>query len=260
MDQPHAPNGRNEYLQNAEILPEHIISVQASPEYHALPPRPVLDSPPSNPHPFTTANSDEQAEQRLQDAQDDDHSQRISATDLPVEILQHIFSFVNPLALGRLLRTCRLFNTLLDPSKPLPANSTFSISGLVLQQQNDLWSQVRRTAAADRPRPMEDMTELDMWRLIGGNSCQFCEKKPKNKIPLLAASPWSAGPGPDGVRTIWPFRCRACGPCLEARIVKVNQSWIHQQLPLTLSRKRISYSRASQSYFMVLHSRSSPLR
>lgn len=260
MDQPRAPDGVDEPVQDAGVSPQHIAGDQASPAHHALPPKPVLDASASKFHPSTPTLSELQAQQRPETTQDRASIQNISATDLPVEILQHIFSFVSPLSLGRLLLTCRMFNALLDPTKPLPPASTSPPSGLTLQSQNDVWTQVRRNIAADHPRPMDDMTELEMWRLIRGSSCEFCSKKTKTKVPLLATSPWNAGPGPEGVRAIWPFRRRTCGPCLECRIVKVNQSRIPPKVPLTLSRRQTSCCRASLSCFMVFLSPSSPLR
>jgi F-box domain len=191
--------------------------------YHALPAKPTLK-------PSTTTDESEpdakvssaEREPRDHDTRDHASSQGLNATTLPPEILQHIFSFVEPTSIGRLLCVSRLFNTLLDPAKPLPAASP-GVKTLVLQPQNDLWFHSKRQfpPTSGLPRPMEDMSELETWRLIRGTACYFCGKKPKNRIPLLATSPWNAGPGPEGVRAIWPFKTRSCGPCLEARIVKV---------------------------------------
>ena len=141
-------------------------------------------------------------------------------TVLPPVVLQHAFSFLDPISISRLMSVSRLFNVLLDPRKPLPVSST--TGRLRLRNQNDIWSISRRAFLSAFPRPMDDMTEPDMWKLIRGISCQFCGRKPKGKAPLLANSPWSSGPGPEGVRAIWPFRVRACGSCLESRLVKVK--------------------------------------
>ncbi len=147
---------------------------------------------------------------------------------LPPEILQHIFSFVDPVSIARLLSVSRLTNALLDPRKPLPV----SVTGgrLRLRDQNDIWSISRRAFLSAFPRPMDNMTEQDMWRLIRGVSCHLCAKKPKGKALLLATSPWSSGPGPEGVRAIWSFRVRACGSCLESRLVKVGSPVLTQEL------------------------------
>ncbi|KAJ4406728.1 hypothetical protein N0V91_004418 [Didymella pomorum] len=50
-----------------------------------------------------------------------------------------------------------------------------------------------------------------MWQLVWSKRCQFCNK-------LATTTPgeklWQQGPGEAGVRTVWPFAIRACGPCL----------------------------------------------
>ena len=201
----------------------HISNSQELQQYHGLPAKPAIDA--TN---ISTASPDAGAHGADQALFQDHYpsagkDQGSSAASLPPEILQHIFSFVDPISLGRLLFVNRLFNVLLDPTKTLPPPSA-SARALGLKPQNDLWISARRTFASTFPRPMEDMSEIEMWRLIRGISCQFCGKKPKNRSPLLAmaASPWSSGPGPEGVRTIWPFKCQSCGPCLESRIVKVD--------------------------------------
>lgn len=141
---------------------------------------------------------------------------------LPAEILQHVFSFVDPFSLGQLMVVCRAFNDLLNPLKTLPAGSP-DIKHLRLQSQNDVWVTSRRRFSPKFPRPMDGMTELQLWKLVHGVSCQFCGKKPLKKLPALASSPWSSGPGPEGVRAIWPFQVRSCGTCIEARLVKVSE-------------------------------------
>ena len=141
------------------------------------------------------------------------------ATILPPEVLQHIFSYVDPVSLGRLLAVNRLFCALLYPGKSLPISDRDG--SLRLLNQNLIWSNARRAFSTASPRPMVDMTELEMWKLIRGVACQRCGRKSKGKAPSIASSPWSSGPGPDGVRTIWPFRTRICGSCLESTLMKV---------------------------------------
>jgi hypothetical protein len=69
---------------------------------------------------------------------------------------------------------------------------------------------------------MDTMTELEMWKLIRGTSCQFCGKRATQKFSLPSSDPWNAGPGLDNIRSIWPFRIRCCGPCLLPKLVKVS--------------------------------------
>lgn len=142
--------------------------------------------------------------------------------DLPLEIVQHIFSFADPISLGRLMCVNRLFHNLLDPAMPLPL-PTFpeESKGLRLRNQNLIWTISRKTFFSGFPRPMDDMTELDMWKLVRGKSCNFCNKRSASLQSSNNASPWNSGPGRDGVRAIWPFRVRACAQCLESRLIKV---------------------------------------
>jgi hypothetical protein len=145
----------------------------------------------------------------------------IDVADLPPQILQHIFSFVHPVTLGHLLRVCRRFNALLDPSndKPKPADGN---SALTTRKPDEVWARSRRFHLRDYPRPMIDLSELDMWRLIRVRRCQFCGRSARPTPSFLSPVPWTGGPGRDDVRTIWPFRIRACGSCLESRLRKVN--------------------------------------
>ena len=191
--------------------------------HHTLPAKPTTDAT-VPPNPYTEAERSVSDQDLSQDqALDSRENQGSIATILPPEILQHIFSFVDPVSLGRLLVINRLFNALLDPSRSLPAESA-TARIVHMRPQDDLWAfSRRRKFMSTYPRPMENMSELELWKLIRGTTCQFCGKTPKQRLTLvaMATSPWNAGPGPEGVRAIWPFRCRSCGPCLEERIVKV---------------------------------------
>ncbi|KNG44669.1 f-box domain-containing protein [Stemphylium lycopersici] len=64
------------------------------------------------------------------------------------------------------------------------------------------------------PKPLPGFSELQMWQLAWSRTCQFCNKldshTPGDRI-------WQKGPGHAGVRVIWPFAIRACGPCLLQR-------------------------------------------
>jgi hypothetical protein len=146
---------------------------------------------------------------------------RRTLQDLPEEILQHIFTFVHPVILGRLTCVNRYFRSLLDPSLPLPQGSS-QVKRLALQSQDALWATSRKRFLQGFPRPMDEMTELQMWRLVRGRSCQFCKRIFEAEAPSQSRLPWNAGPGLHSLRTIWPFRVRSCGRCLEDRVVKVS--------------------------------------
>lgn len=144
-----------------------------------------------------------------------------SLSELPPELLQHIFTFVPPLFLGRLLRVNRLINTLLDPNKILPRGNNDLHGSLLLQDQDHVWSLARKRFIPGMPRPLSSVSELGLWRLLLSSSCQFCAKKATADL-TSSSSPWNSGPGVDSVRIIWPFAVRSCGSCLNTRLVKVT--------------------------------------
>lgn len=151
----------------------------------------------------------------------------LTLQDLPSEILQHVFTFVDPISLGRLLSVNHTFRSLVDPACPLPQRSSNQPKLLPLRRQDLIWAMSRKTFFLGFPKPMERMTELDMWRLVWGSSCQYCGKKPTESQPFSPPEPWNSGPGVEGVRPIWPFRVRSCGSCLHPRLIKVNFSGAH---------------------------------
>jgi hypothetical protein len=147
----------------------------------------------------------------------------LTLADLPPEILQHVFTFADPITLGRLICVNRTFRSLLDPACRLPPKSASSkIKHLSIRKQDFIWTSSRRTFLQGFPKPMDAMTELEMWRLVRGHSCQYCGKKATQRLSYSTSDPWNAGPGLDNVRSIWPFRVRSCGRCLQPRLIKVS--------------------------------------
>lgn len=145
-------------------------------------------------------------------------------SNLPGEIWQHVFTFVPPASLGRLLRVHSAFNTLLNPSKGAfkgDSSERTTPRGLKIQSPNSVWSASRKLYCPGMPRPLSSLTELSMWRLVRGRNCQFCGKAGSSIPPTFATSPWEAGPGEKDVRIVWPFGVRSCGLCLKDRIEKV---------------------------------------
>jgi len=144
-------------------------------------------------------------------------------SQFPIEIWQHVFTFVPPVSLGRLLRVNRCFNACLTESSKAPLVTNFQHQGIVqLAEANTIWSASRKLFCPGLPRPLRDLEELDMWRLIRGRDCQFCGKVDSSKAGLDPVDPWEAGPGKDGVRVIWAFGVRCCGNCLQDKSEKVG--------------------------------------
>ena len=163
---------------------------------------------------------------------------RLSFADLPHEILQHIFTYVDPISLGGLICVGRLYHSLLDSACPLPQMPGSSRPRRLAVRSRDLiWAISRRTFLQGFPKPMDRMSELEMWRLIRGHSCQFCGRKATLREALSMSDPWNAGPGLDDARPIWPFRVRSCGRCLQPRLIKVSFSYGPGQEQCLISRR-----------------------
>jgi len=141
---------------------------------------------------------------------------------LPPEVWQHVFAFVPPVSLGRLLSVNRTFNRLLDPSKDLPLASDPPKGRLSLRDQNHLWAASRKLFFPNFPRPMASLSELSLWKLLRSRACQYCGKKSSGNTPHFPSAPWSAGPGPENVRVVWPFGVRACSSCLCREMIKAG--------------------------------------
>ena len=160
----------------------------------------------------------------------------ISST-LPAALWQHILCHVPPVFLGRMLSVNHAFNTYLTPGKneedltPLP-NST--VQPL---KSEAIWAISRRKFYPGIPRPIQGLKELDMWKLLKGTKCQICGKV---KIDLSIANPqgpWESGPGDTGIRAVWPFGIRCCGPCLQEHTQKVVPDCQHHSLATIRHRK-----------------------
>ncbi|KAF2789925.1 hypothetical protein K505DRAFT_365172 [Melanomma pulvis-pyrius CBS 109.77] len=132
---------------------------------------------------------------------------------LPPAVWQHIFLSCPLAALGRLLKVNRSFHSYLSDvrhvSPPKP-DSGF----LRLLKSESIWASARNAHPTKPPKPLPGFSELQMWQLVWSKKCQFCDRQsvftPGEKI-------WQKGPSVTGVRTIWPFGIRACGPCLLQR-------------------------------------------
>lgn len=147
----------------------------------------------------------------------------IVLTDLSPEILQHVFTFLDPITLARLICVNRSIRSLLDPACSLPQRSASGqIKHLSIRTQDSIWAISRRAYLHGFPKPMDTMTELEMWRLALSHSCQFCGKKTAARLASSSSDPWTSGPGVDNVRPVWPFRVRSCGRCLRPRLIKVR--------------------------------------
>ena len=151
-------------------------------------------------------------------------------SSLTVQIWRHVFCFVPPVFLGRLLRVNRLFHSLLSPDIPrLPFHPLKETGSTILQSAEAIWAASRRRFCPGLPKPLRGLHELQMWRLLRGNDCQLCGEKSSLLTSSAASNPWEAGPGSSGVRVIWPFGTRCCGKCLRIHSEKVRIEFIKEK-------------------------------
>ena len=142
---------------------------------------------------------------------------------IPTNIWQHVFCFVPPVFLGRLLRVNRTFKSLLTPAISTQAHSPEPNPGAHLFHTSEaIWAASRKRFCPGLPKPLRGINELNMWRLLRGNSCQKCGQTKALLTSSDASSPWESGPGKTGVRVIWPFAVRLCGMCLKNQSEKVQ--------------------------------------
>lgn len=147
---------------------------------------------------------------------------------LPREIWQHIFTFLPPVSLGRVLQVNRTFKALLTTGQPELPSGRATLGSLKYVNPIHIWSISRKSFHSSMPRPLSPLSEMDMWKLIRGSSCQFCNKAGSVQSP--ETPPFESGPGENGVRIIWPLAVRSCGDCLKANCDTVS----HTRLLLSL--------------------------
>ena len=156
-------------------------------------------------------------------------SQAIGAADdgrlptLPDEIWQHIFSFVPPVSLGRLLLVNRVFHACLTEASGKQSQGNHPLRNAVRPvSSNSVWAASRKRFAPGLPKPLQGLGELEMWRLLRGRQCQMCGESKVQNFATSSESPLESGPGERGVRVIWPFGIRTCGSCLQKCSEKVQ--------------------------------------
>ncbi|KAL8943550.1 MAG: hypothetical protein Q9216_001008 [Gyalolechia sp. 2 TL-2023] len=117
------------------------------------------------------------------------------AAALPAELWHHIFRFVPPVFLGRLLRVNRAFHSYLtSPSNGSKLATSPSYTGIRPLDSETIWASSRKRFAAGLPKPLRGLQELDLWRLLRGETCQLCgtTKNPtvtsRSEVDLLLSS------------------------------------------------------------------------
>lgn len=143
---------------------------------------------------------------------------------LPAALWQHIFCFVPPVFLGRLLRVNQTFNSYLSKNEHIQVAPSVTPSIVQPMTQEAIWVASRRRFAPGLPRPIHGLRELDMWKLLIGQNCQKCGHIKPAESAAYPENLWEAGPGETGVRIVWPFGIRCCGSCLQDVSKKVTNT------------------------------------
>ncbi|GAB7352667.1 hypothetical protein MBLNU459_g3031t1 [Dothideomycetes sp. NU459] len=170
--------------------------------------------------------------QRIQHAAQHYFSPSLAPTaGLPAEVWQHIFLYFPPDTLSRCLRVNRAFSSYLTR---LTANMSVRLpprhNGVKVLDSDAIWTSSRKLFAPNMPRPLSGFGEMQMFQLLGGKRCQGCGAMPAH--PPSAATPYTAGPGANGVRVIWSFYARLCGRCFEALSLKDVEVLVSPAAPL----------------------------
>jgi len=140
--------------------------------------------------------------------------------NLPAEIWQQIFLYLPPITLARLLSLHKIWNAYLTATHP-PSNAKSALGRLCLIDSESIWTRSRNIHHGRMPRPLNSLSELRMWQLLGGRHCQFCG-------PTSSTQHASAISGHRSVRVVWRFAIRTCMACLAARCQNVStiSSWL----------------------------------
>ncbi|KXT03941.1 hypothetical protein AC578_9271 [Pseudocercospora eumusae] len=167
---------------------------------------------------------------------------------LPPAVWQRIFMHCSPASLGRLLRVSKELNNILTAIKAAPPSS-LDKSAARLVDSETIWTSARKTFFPQLPRPLARYSELEMLQLLGGKTCQSCGRDP---VPPPATSVFTCGPGHTGVRVLYPFGVRSCGPCIEPRLLRDVQLLSDSAMaPLRLG---LSFAYRSPDYHFAFES------
>ena len=174
---------------------------------------------------------------------------------LPAALWQHIFCYVPPILLGRMLCVNHAFNTYLTPGKSEEDPMRLPNSIIQPLKAENIWAVSRRRFYPGIPKPVHGLNELEMWKLLRGSSCQVCRKVKIDQSVAQIQDPWEPGPGNSGVRVVWPFGLRCCGSCLQENTEKVFDCQAHSLVTMTSNtncRQELDLSMSSDCPFFLL--------
>ncbi|KAF2397577.1 hypothetical protein EJ06DRAFT_533183 [Trichodelitschia bisporula] len=155
---------------------------------------------------------------------------------LPPRVWQLVFTHLAPSDLGRILRVNKTFRSYITDIQTEPHSEAESPHEFPRTPEK-IWALSRERHHPGMPGPLDGISELAMWKLLGGRRCQFCSQMPQTQDPAGGTSSWSPGLGARNLRIIWPLSFRCCSDCLrrftitESDIVLQKRSYILPCLP-----------------------------
>ena len=132
---------------------------------------------------------------------------------VPEVIWQHVFTFVSPLSLGRLLCVNRAFNHCLTGNFG-PKSKQVAQGHLKPLEPEAIWIISRNRHYPELPRPLSDLSDLGMWKLLLGRRCQICEASQPHGLGSHMVMEPRSGVSQSRTQVVWPFGIRACSTCL----------------------------------------------
>ncbi|KAI0450140.1 hypothetical protein F5B21DRAFT_492176 [Xylaria acuta] len=164
----------------------------------------------------------------------DSRFQSSTSWQLPTEVWQHIFTFLPPKMLGRLLSVSKYFNSLLNPLCGYSCDAGLSLvaSSLSILKPEVIWQLSRRRFWPTMPTPLQGHTELQMWQLACQSGCQFHSRTYQPLSPINGPS--NTEYSHTAPRPIWSFSLRSCGPCLVDKTTKEVDLLLSSSMPACL--------------------------
>ncbi|KAG7043520.1 f-box domain containing protein [Colletotrichum scovillei] len=155
---------------------------------------------------------------------------------LPSGIWHRVFAFLPPRSLGTLLRVNKLFNGYLDSHSAFGNTALYPENASLFKpmKPDTVWQHSRRLHHPRMPSPLENRTELDMWRLCCTKICQYCGVTKPIDQQQESSDPWRPGPGVCGLATVFAFGVTCCGPCLLKHSVKEIDLLLSSTIPSSL--------------------------
>ena len=137
---------------------------------------------------------------------------------LPCEIWQRALAYLDPSTLASAFKTCHGFRKYLaDPNviniPPISQHGARSV------HPDLVWRASRLRLNPSMPPSPPGCNELELFRLLNSQSCQYCHKSSQS---FRRSSHWTSGPGENTVQRIWPFAVRSCGRCVVQHVRSVN--------------------------------------